>query len=411
MERDFPAVARRNERLYYGFVFLMEFGFWIGIWIKYLTVDRGLELKYILLMDMPFWLAIAALEAPFGALADKIGHSRVLAFGAAVYALTILGFGFTDNYWMLFGDYMLWAIAMACRSGADQALLYDSLKQAGQESEFARIVGRGFALSISAATTGIIIGGILASFTTLAFTVQISAIAPIVACFIALSMVEPHVLHERRKYIEQLRAGVSFAWGTRQVRYSVLMAAVIMMAGFAPVVLIQPFLIEHDVATGLFGFYQAPLQLFAVAAAIVAYRVVGRLGRPKVVALACAGMITAFTGLAAFDVQPAFVFFALPALCRGLIRPTMDAYINDNTPSDMRATVLGLSSMVLSLALAFFEPIIGFITDDISITAAFAFVAAFFALAMPPIFLLWRRAYEQHPPMPAPEIVVEAAAG
>lgn len=409
MERDYEAVARRNERLYYAFVFLMEFGFWIGIWIKYLTVTRGLELKYILLMDMPFWLVMAALEAPFGALADKIGHSRVLAFGAAVYALTILGFGFTTNYWMLFADYMLWAVAMACRSGADQALLYDSLKQANLENGFARIVGRGFALSISAATSGIILGGVLASTTSLSFTVQISFITPVLACFVALSMVEPHVFHEKRKYLDQLRDGVSFTWRTRQVRYSVLMASVIMMAGFAPVVLVQPFLIEHDVATGLFGFYQAPLQLFAVVAAITAYRIVGRLGRPRVIAIACGGMITAFLGLAAFDTEPAFAFFALPALCRGVIRPTMDAYINEHTPSDMRATVLSMSSLVLSVALAFFEPIIGFITDDVSITAAFAFVAVFFIATMPPLFFLWRRSYLEHPPSIPAEVVPEAA--
>ena len=114
MPRDNAAAARRNERLYYAFLFLMDLGFWFGIWIKYLTVSREFELKYILLMDLPFWLMVAALEAPFGALADRIGHSRVLAIGAAVFALTILGFGFTTNYWMLFADYMLWAVAMAC---------------------------------------------------------------------------------------------------------------------------------------------------------------------------------------------------------------------------------------------------------------------------------------------------------
>ena len=208
--------------------------------------------------------------------------------------------------------------------------------------------------------------------------------------------------------LEQLKAGVSFTWNAKVVRYSVLMVSVLMMAGFAPVVLVQPFLIEHDVATGLFGVYQAPLQISAVIAALTAYRIVGRLGRPKVIALACGGMITAFLGLAAFDAQPAFAFFALPALCRGLIRPTMDAYINQHTPSDMRATVLSMSSLVLSVALAFFEPIIGFITDDISINAAFAFVAAFFIVAMPPLYLLWRRSYIESPPVLA-ELAPEAA--
>jgi hypothetical protein len=35
MPRDFVATAHRNVRLYYAFLFLMDFGFWIGIWIKY----------------------------------------------------------------------------------------------------------------------------------------------------------------------------------------------------------------------------------------------------------------------------------------------------------------------------------------------------------------------------------------
>jgi MFS family permease len=187
------------------------------------------------------------------------------------------------------------------------------------------------------------------------------------------------------------------------------MSSVLMMAAFAPVVLVQPFLIKHDVATGLFGVYQAPLRVFAVVAAIVAYRVVARAGRPKIIAGACAGMILAFLGLAAFDVQPAFAFFALPALIQGLVRPTMDSYINEQTPSDRRATVLSMSSLVLSVQLAFFEPVIGFITDDVSIQAAFAFVTAFFAVVMPGLYVLWRRAYIHHP-VPEPAVTPAQAA-
>jgi len=408
MPRDFVAVARRNERLFYAFLFLMELGFWFGIWIKYLTVTRELELKYILLMDLPFWLAVAALEAPFGALADRIGHSRVLALGAGVYALTIAGFGFTTNYWMLFADYMLWAIAMACRSGADQALLYDSFKQAGLEGRFSKVVGRGFAIAISAGTAGVVLGGVLAAFTSLAFTVQVSFIGPLVAMFIALAMVEPHVEHERPHYIENLKRGFSYAWKTPQVRYTVLLGSTVMMAAFAPVILIQPFLIEHDVRTGLFGVYQAPLRLAAVVAAILAHRVAARTGAPSMFALACVGMVLAFTGLSAFDRVGMFALFAVPALIQGFMRPTIDTYVNEHTPSETRATVLSVSSLVLSLQVAFFEPVVGFITDDVSIRAAFGFVAVYFLVVMPPLYWLWRRAYVPTP-APAPVLAAEAA--
>jgi MFS family permease len=406
--RDFAAVARRNELLYYSFQLLMEMGFWFGIWIKYLTVTRELELKYILLMDMPFWLAVAALEAPFGALADRIGHSRVLAIGAGVYALTIAGFGFTTNYWMLFADYMLWAVAMACRSGADQALVYDSFKQAGQEERFSKVVGRGFAIMIAAGTTGVILGGFLAAFTSMAFTVQVSFIGPLLAMFVALAMVEPHVEHERPHYLENLRRGFSYAWNTPQVRHTVLLGSTVMMAAFAPVILIQPFLIEHDVRTGLFGVYQAPLRIAAVIAAILAHRAAARTGAPAMFALACLGMVLAFAGLSAVDRVGMFALFAVPALIQGFMRPTIDTYINQHTPSETRATVLSVSSLTLSLQVAFFEPIVGFITDDVSIRAAFAFVSIYFLCVFPPLFYFWRRAYVP-PPLPAPVLAAEAA--
>jgi len=391
--RDFAAVARRNEKLYYAFLFTMELGFWFGIWIKYLTVARELELKYILLMDLPFWLMVAVLEAPFGALADRIGHSRVLAIGAAVYSLTILGFGFTTNYWMLFADYMLWAVAMACRSGADQALMYDSFKQANMESRFSKVIGRGFAVTISAGVAGVILGGVIASLTSMSFTVQVSFIGPIFAVFIALAMVEPHVEHARPKYLENLKRGFRYTYRTVHVRYTVLLGSMVMMAAFAPVILIQPFLIKYDVATGLFGVFQAPIRLVAVFAAIFAYRLTARAGVPKVFALACVGMVVAFTGLSLVDDVGIFPLFALPALIQGFMRPTIDTYINEHTPSETRATVLSVSSLVLSMQIAFFEPVVGFITDDVSIQAAFGFVAIYFLILLPPVYFLWRRAY------------------
>ena len=393
MPRDYAAAARRNERLYYAFIILMETGFWFGIWIKYLTVGRGLELRYILLMDLPFWLMVAALEAPFGALADRIGSNRVLAIGAAVYALTIAGFGFTTNYWMLFADYMLWAIAQACRSGADQALMFDSLRQAGNEDRFARIIGRGFALQIGSAMVGVLLGGFIAAATSLAFTVQISFFGPLIAAGVALAMVEPHVDHERPPYLQNLKRGFSYAWHTPQVRYTVLFGSTVMMAAFTPVILMQPFLIEHDVPTKLFGVYQAPLRLTAVAAAIFAHRAAAKTGAPKMFALAVIGMVVAFAGLSTFDRIGMFALFAVPALIQGFMRPTIDTYVNQHTPSETRATVLSVSSLALSVQVAFFEPTVGFITDGISIRAAFGFVAVLFLVVMPPLYVLWRRAY------------------
>jgi MFS family permease len=387
------ALARRNTRLYYAFVFFMDFGLWFGIWIKYLVVERGLELKYILLMDLPFWLGVAILEAPMGALADRIGYSKVLALGAAVYALTILGFGLTTNYAMLFGVYMLWAVAAACRSGADQALVFDSLKAAGQEGDFSRIVGRGFALTMSAGLAGIVLGGFVAAYAGMTLTVQVSALSPLAAMVVALLMVDPKVARQSRGYVEQLRVGFGYAWSHPPVRSTMLLLTGLLMATFAPVVLIQPFLIVHEVPTGWFGVLQAPVRIVGLIAALLAWRVAARAGRDRVVGAACVGVVVGFAGLAAWGSVAAFSLFAIPAMIQGLVRPILDAYINEQTPSDRRATVLSVVSLAFSLQVAFFEAILGFIADDIGIRVAFAFTAVTFAVLLPPLFVKWRRVY------------------
>jgi len=402
--------ARRNVRLYYLYNFLMDFALWSGIWIKYLIEDRGFELKYILLMDLPFWLLVAVLQAPTGALADRIGRKRVLALSGSLFALTVLGFGFTTSYVLLFFDYVLWAFAQSSRSGADQALVYDSLKAAGREGEFQRVTGRGFSATMAAGLLSIVSGAALASIIGMAAVVQLSAIVPLVGVAAALAMHEPRIAHEPQPYLANLKDGMAFAWRHPEVRYTLLIGSVLLAGTFGPVVLVQPFLIKHQVATGLFGVYQAPLRLVAIGGAMVAFRVGLRVGIGRILVLACATIVLLYLALAGIDLEAAFVFFGFAALMQGLTRPIIDGYLNDRIPSRRRATVLSVMQLLFALQVAFFEPALGFFTDGISLAAAFLFSAAYFAVLMPPLLLLWRRAQGRAGPM-VEDVVLEPAAG
>ena len=392
-----PVTYHRNIGLYYTYGFLMNFGLWAGIWIKYLVAERHLELKWILFMDMPFWLLVALLQAPTGALADHIGRKWVMAIGCGLFSLTILGFGLTTNYWMLFFDYVLWAFAMAMQSGSDSALVYDSLKMDGAEKRFSKIAGRGFGIGLTAGMLGVVIGGFFASWTSLALTVQVSAVLPIVAMGCALLMREPPIDRGERHYWRGLAGAFSFAWSTPPVRYTLIIGAIILTGTFGPVVLVQPFLLNHNVSTGLYGILQAPLRATSVVAALVAFRVGAALGMGRLLLTVCLGIIGCYVGLAFVDASPAFAFFALSSLMAGLSRPIIDTYLNARIPSDRRATVLSLMQLCFSLQVAFFEPALGVLTDDVSLTAAFVFSAGYFVVLMPPLLFLWRRAHNASP--------------
>jgi len=100
---------------------------------------------------------------------------------------------------------------------------------------------------------------------------------------------------------------------------------------------------------------------------MVAFRLAAKAGKPRLFLMGAAGMVIAYAGIALIDARAAFAFFAIPSLVQGLVRPTLDTYINERTPSERRATVPSVLSLFLSLELALFEPILGFITDGISI--------------------------------------------
>ncbi|MBI5949388.1 MAG: MFS transporter [Chloroflexi bacterium] len=402
-------VTARNVRLFFVYGFLMDFAIWAGVWIKYLMEDRGLELKWILAMDMPFWLLVAVLQAPTGALADHIGRRRVMALGGLLFSATVLGFGFTQNYWMLFADYMLWAVAMSMMSGADQALVYDSLKESGEEDRFQKIAGRGFAVRLIAGMAGITLGGILGGWLSLGTVTKLGAIPPLLAAIVALTLHEPVIEHEVKRYWASLSGAVRFAWHAPQVRYTLLIGSVLLAGTFGPVVLIQPFLIEHDVSNVLFGVYQAPLRLVSVIAALVAFRVSARMGVGPLLATAGAAIVICYGGLAGIQSTAAFGFFGLSSLMAGLTRPAVDGYLNQRIESSQRATVLSIMQLLFAFQVAFFEPALGFFADGISLKAAFLFAAAYFLVLMPPLLFLWGRANRLR--APAVATAAEAAAG
>jgi MFS family permease len=386
-------IDRRNVPLYYAFTFAYDFLLWFGIWIKYLIEVRELELRWILAMDLPFWLLVAALQAPMGALADRIGRRRVLIASALLYALTILGFGLTTNYWQLFADYMLWAFAASMRSGTDSALLFDTLQQAGRASEYAKNAGRGFALRVLAGAGAIVLGALLAERIGLARTVQLSALSTVVAAAFAWAMREPAREQVAHDYLGTLRQGLVFTWRDPELRYTVLIGSVLLTAAFGPVVLVQPFLLQHQVATALYGLYQAPLRLIAFVAAMLAFWVQRRARTGSIIVAACVAMVATYLGLAAATAIAAFAFFALPSLVSGLTEPLIGAHLNVRIPSERRATVLSVMPLLFALQAAWFEPAIGFFADVHSLRAAFLFAAAYCLVTMPPLLLLWWRAH------------------
>ncbi len=332
-------------------------------------------------------------EVPTGAIADRFGRRVSLMLGSALLAVAVFVFGIADNYAVILISYTAWGLALTFQSGADAAILYDSLKLVGREEDFQKINSRLWALTSLAVLMAILIGAPIAAATSLSFPIELSAGIALLAIPVAFSMHEPKVPHEvHESYPAMILHGLRDAWRQSALRYIILFTALLFAATFTPLVFLQPYLHAHGVGTENLGFWQAPVRAVGIAAALGAYRVVSGLGqRGAFFALPITLAIANFA-LAGFDHVWVYAAFLPIGMVAGMQNPVVATYINRRIPSERRATILSVQSVAGSMLLAISQPIGGILADQLGLRAVFLTFAALTVVAGPAILFLWARA-------------------
>jgi MFS family permease len=144
---DLERIAQRNVRAFTVFRMFFSARFYYPVYAL-LFLDYGLTLAQFGLLNGIWAATIVFLEVPSGALADTIGR-RNLLIAAGVFMVLEMGVllvvpvgGGAFLFPMFVLNRVLSGAAEAAASGADEALVYDSLKAAGQESRWARVLER-----------------------------------------------------------------------------------------------------------------------------------------------------------------------------------------------------------------------------------------------------------------------------
>lgn len=370
----------------------MHFQLWTAIWVVYLNNYRGFSLIEITTLDGIFFLATVLAELPTGVVADRYGRKLSLILSSATLAIAVFVFGIADHYLVVVLSYIFWGIAEAFESGANSALLYDSLRLAGRTEDYTRMQGRMNASGFAAGLAGGLIGAPLAAATNLAVPVLASAVLAALGIVVALLLQEPpRGIHERRlSYRAIFRAGLDLPRRDPALRYALLFAA--LAAGTMFSVFSQPFLIGHGVQVGSLGLLQLPMRLAWVVGALVAARLVSRLGDWRFFALMPVLGGVSLLALAVWDSVYAFAFFPLLGLASTLRSPVLVRYINERTPSEVRASVLSLLSLAASLGMLTIEPVIGYIAEVAGLRAAFGCMAVLCVTSLSVLLYYWHRA-------------------
>jgi MFS family permease len=378
-----------------AYTFLMDLSLSAPIWVLYLRDERGFSLTQITLLEVPLFLLIVFAEIPTGAVADRFGRRVSLLLASAILALAMFIYGVATSYPVILISNLAWGLAYTFRSGADTALLYDSLKQAGREGDFQRINGRFWALRSSAMLAGLLLGAPIAAATSYTFAITLGAILHGCAFLVALWMHEPRHARQRagEPYLRTLASGVRDAWRRPTLRYIFLYSGVVGAGAAGPLLLLQqPWLAERGVGTARLGLWQGPAHAAEVLSALAAARVLSRLGERGAFLALPVTLSVCGVALAWIDHAWIAVAFLGMALARGLHNPVLAGYVNRRIESERRATVLSVQSVVGNVAMAIAWPLAGVVADASELQGAFLMYASGTLALGGGALLLWNRA-------------------
>jgi len=390
-----------NIPLFYLYRFLRDAQVWIPVWVVFLTLGQGFSLAQVTAADGLYFLAVMFLEVPTGAVADRWGRSRSMGLGALCLAAALVVFAYTTSFPIMLLSFGIWAIASALMSGADLALLYDTLKALGRESEYERHAGRGEALVWAGAATATLLGGPIAALTSIQFTIWLGVIVTLAAAALTILMVEPprgSTSAITVRYLDTLQTGLRFAWNDAALRWLVIVGGILGASLGAAMYLVQPLLLDRGVEVGvLFSTLQVPQLLMGAVGALLVASILRKLGEFTVIACIVACGLLAYGGLASIPTLAAFAFIPLVAMLESAIIPLTTGYVNRRAPSEQRATILSLESLSRGLFIAPLGPIVGAVADARGVEWAFATLGLALGTGALIAVPVWLRAHRRNP--------------
>lgn len=348
----------------YLYAFLKDFAFFSAVLVPFFTEWGHISLFQVQLIQSWFSFWVFVLEVPTGAVADKIGRKHSLTIGAIMVAIAVVVYGSIPNFWIFLLAEFLFAFGYALTSGADDALLYDTLKELGREDESKVVMGRADSFHLMGMMIAAPIGGIIAAKFGLNAPTIVSGVPYLLAAAVAWSIPEPKVHSEGSespRYLEIVKKGFSTIRRHPVIRTLAIDSVLVASAAYFVVWLYQPLLSQVSIPIVFFGLAQAFLlgtEMLVSGNFVWLEKILGS-GRSYIRATAI--MVTLSFLIAA--IFPNVWTILLLLAVGGGIGYTRATYIssiaNKHITSRERATVLSSISMVRRLAIVILNPIIG----------------------------------------------------
>lgn len=358
-------------------LYFIKISKWFMLFMPYIVPfyqDNGLDMHKIMVLQAIYSISIIAMEIPSGYFADVIGRRRTLILGVIMGTIGMgiysISYGFLG---FLIAELVL-GFGQSLISGADSALLYDSLLDNQKEKEYIKYEGRMVSVGNVAEAAAGIAGGLLALI-SLRTNYYVQTGVSLLAVPAAISLMEPGK-HKRLgvfNFRTILNVVTDSLFINKELRTNILLSAIIGSATLTMAWFAQPYFEFVELPLSLFGIMWTLLNLTVGFAAMLAYRVEKKVGARLTVLLLVTLIPAGYLALGHFSsiwaISVLFFFYVV----RGIATPVLKDYIHRLTSSEVRATVLSVRNFIIRICFVLVGPAMGYLTDQTSLQTALTF--------------------------------------
>lgn len=381
--------SRNVNRLYLWQV-LISFSLWMPIRIIFL-MQRGFSLTEIALLESISWIMQSLMEVPTGVVADTYSRKASLLFGSLFVAL---GVAITGLSYSLAGQYLaqfFWSLGLSLTSGADEAMLYDSLKEMKAEGEFPKVSGRLTAMAQASQSGAALVGGALATL-DLAYPYYATAGLLLLSCLVAVTLKEPprYTPADRQGYMGTVRALGPLLQKPillTQMLFSAVLAVTFFILTFT---LFQPYSIARGLPVEWLGVAFFALRGVAMGGSWVAHRVPKWTGTHPLITGGTVLIAAALLALSSSPLVVGLLCFAGVGLLNAIVRPVLNDLMNREIPSHIRASAISVRSLLFGLLLGAVQIGVATMVDGGGMDRALLVMGAAFVAVMSTLLVIWR---------------------
>lgn len=359
------------------YAYLYSFFAYCGItqlWVIYLG-QMGLSLVQIGLCESIFHISSMLFELPSGVLADRFTYKRMLNLSRVAALISSAMMLWQGGFWWFALSFVISAWSYNLQSGTLEALVFESLKEVDQTSLYAKVTSKMNAIIEVTSTGGLIFAGLLTQG-HMVWAYWIALILAILGIFSVFKMKEPknHQDYEQTNTIVSIiKNAVSLVKNDRNLLSLMLFDGVIQTLISTYYFYFQNEMVVHSFPSWLVTLCLAGSALAAVIAISMSPRLLKLPQRSLLLGLTS---LLAVSLLAAFNGQKVVlgIIFFITYGITALIPPVFSVYYNEKIPSEQRATLLSVASLIFSVTMVVMFPLMGWVVSKISFSVAFGFL-------------------------------------